>query len=169
MPKSKPGEIIIHDSFSFLLSDSNSNSESPDDILGVCARSIFHHGLKCTMVDICWESINIHSTCEGRIVEVSEAEPLIREKLLMIANQCKSVAENLLEHRRRLLKILGEKEIMKEAKMEDHRRGFEEVSGDEEERNLRTSYVRAERPKPSPSKSRASDLDILALLSGRSG
>jgi len=161
MPKSKPGEIIVHDSFLTL------SVNSPDDILGVCARSIFHHGLKRTMIDICWESINIHSTCEGRIVEVSEAEPLIREKLLLIANQCKIVAENLLEHRRRLLKILSEKEIVKPIKIEDHRSDFEKVSGDEKEGpRVLVSYTRTEKTKSVPKSKDGPNLDILALLSG---
>lgn len=75
---------------------------SHDRNLGITVRAGYHPHHNRVMVEIDEERPSFVSTSRGEYVSVDQAEDKIRERMVELADYCQKVAEELLEHSRRL-------------------------------------------------------------------
>lgn len=92
---------------SFISRFENSSDYFPshDRRIGLSIRAGYHPDYQQTMVEICEERPSFVSTTNGEYTTPSEADENIRSRARNLASYCEIIAQELLEHKERLLKI----------------------------------------------------------------
>lgn len=145
----KADEKVAHSSLR-LFNSSPSDFPNSDPRLGVIVRTYCDHNLDRTVAEIYDESPRLTSIGIGNSgIELDDVDSILRDKLMSISKQCRLIADELLEHAKRLKSAAMQEDLLdNDSNLDiDNQQDQDDDEDDESEMFLNKPTIKPSSPK----------------------